>query len=37
MAEDLKSGNFKDACPDMKKASELGDYDAKKFMDEVCN
>jgi len=32
-----KSGNFKDACPDMKKASELGDYDAKKFMDEVCN
>ena len=32
-----KSGNFKDACPDMKRASELGDYDAKKFMDEVCN
>jgi tetratricopeptide (TPR) repeat protein len=31
-----KSGNFNDACPDMKKASELGDYDAKQFMEEVC-
>jgi tetratricopeptide (TPR) repeat protein len=31
-----KSGNYKDACPDMKKASELGDYDAQKFIEEVC-
>ena len=31
-----KSGNFKTACPDMKKASELGDEEATRFMNEVC-
>lgn len=31
-----KSGNYKDACPDMKKARDLGNYDARKFVDEVC-
>jgi tetratricopeptide (TPR) repeat protein len=31
-----KSGNFKDACPDMKKSSNLGDEEATKFMEEVC-
>lgn len=31
-----KSGNYKDACPDMKKARDLGNDDARKFVDEVC-